>query len=320
MSSVLSQHELLEWLRTRIEERTPTAVVRFGDGEEVLMGARADEAGSIAAAKQKLARHADQHFSAEAVLEIKRAIEQAFDEADALGILYGHELVEGQMNRLTRIYADRVRCGRKPAVLAHCLLSHDILDSLPGMLAGRRVSVISCRDVKPVLEAEWGVQDVPVYKVPSQHAQRDLDGAYEAALHDVPIWPDVHTRIREELTVRERGEVFLIGAGVFGKDLCIRVRDDGGVAVDLGSALDRVVGKITRGPRRLVASLHARGMSAAEIAIQLEGRFGVKIDREEVSALTSDAPAPVGGDPPTLDMLDFYAGGLSAFRGQWETA
>jgi hypothetical protein len=319
MSNVLSKYELLDWLRMRIEERTPTAVVRFGDGEEVLMDAHADQAGSIAAANQKLARHTDRHFSAEAVLEIKRAVEWAFDEADALGILYGHELAEGQMNRLTRVYADHVRQGRRPAVLAHCLLSHDVLDILPVMLAGRLVSVISCRDVKPVLEAGWGARDVAVYKVPSQRAQRDLDGAYEAALHDVPIWPDIHTRICEELTVREPGEVFLVGAGMFGKDLCIRVRDGGGVAVDLGSALDRVVGKITRGPRRLVARLHADGLSAVEIAVRLESRFGVEIDREEVSALTSDASAPAG-DPPALDMLDFYAGGLSAFRRQSENA
>lgn len=50
-------------------------------------------------------------------------------------------------------------------------------------------------------------------------------------MHGVRIWPDVHVRLRSELTVREPGEVFLVGAGVFGKDLCVRVRDRGGASL-----------------------------------------------------------------------------------------
>jgi hypothetical protein len=40
---------------------------------------------------------------------------------------------------------------------------------------------------------EWGLEDVAVYQVPSQHSARDVDGAYERAMQ-VPIWPDAHDR------------------------------------------------------------------------------------------------------------------------------
>jgi hypothetical protein len=187
------------------------------------------------------------------------------------------------MTKLAAVYAERLAAGRRPAILAQSLLSHEVVDRLPELLRGRRVSVISCRNVKPVLEADWGLDDVVVYQVPSQHAMRDVDGAYESALHGVPIWPDAHSRIRSELTVRERGEVFLVGAGLFGKDLCIRVRDLGGIALDLGSALDRVAGKITRGPRRRILDLYAGGMSVEDIAAQLQDLYGLRIDPQRVS-------------------------------------
>jgi hypothetical protein len=168
------------------------------------------------------------------------------------------------------------------AALASCYLNHEILAALPALLAKRRVSVISCRDVKPVVEEMWDLDDVAVYQMPSHYGVRNVDGAYEAAMHDVPIWPDAHHRVRSELTVRERGEVFLVGAGLFGKDLCIDVRDRGGIALDMGSALDHIAGKLPRDVMRSVFELHAAGMPACDISDYLRAHFGVQVDHERV--------------------------------------
>lgn len=302
---MLSRDEFASWLRHRVAEAAPAAVVRFGDGEEGLLGADPDDEGSMAVAVGKLTKETGQRFSPDAVLEIKRAIAQAYDEADVLGILFVQDVVAiergGQAPPPPRSYLERVASGRKPAVLAHGLLSHDIFDTLPELLAGRRISAISCRDVGPVLEGEWGTGDVNVYRVPSQYAVRKVDGAYEAAMHGIPIWPDAHHRIRDELTVREPGEVFLVGAGMFGKDLCVRIRDLGGIGLDLGSALDRLVGKITRGTRRHVLSLHEAGRSSSYIAAQLEDRYGHEIDEEKIRRLTSEESPRSAANPHELD-------------------
>lgn len=291
----MSTSELAVWLRRRIDERDPAAVVRFGDGEARLLVADLGDAASIEAAAHKLAKETGLAFSSAAVLEVKALVAFAYEQADVLGIGFGDDFVDEHklwMRRLAAIHAERVVAGRRPAALADCLLHQGILEHLPGLLTGRRVSVISCRDVRPVLEADWGLDDVAVYQVPSQHMVRDVDGAYEAALHDVSIWPDFHARLRSRLTVRERGEVFLVGAGLFGKDLCIRVRDRGGIALDLGSALDSIAGKLTRGPHRRVLDLYAAGVSEADIAVRLERLYGVEIDRARVSEVV----AAVAGD------------------------
>jgi Transposase, Mutator family len=295
-TELMSKAEFAEWLRRHIDERTPATAVRFGDAEARLLDVDPDDVESIRVATHKLEHETGVSFSPGEVLEIKALVRQAFDEADVVGIRFGDRLSdEGQkwMNRLGELYAKRLAAGRRNAPLAHRLLNHDIFDALPELLRGRRVSVVTCRDIRPILETDWGLGDVAVYQVPSQYTMRHVDGAYEAALHRVPIWPDIHTRISSELAVRERGEVFLVGAGLFGKDLCIRIRDRGGIALDMGSALDRIAGKITRGPRQRTLALHAGGMPVRDIASDLERRYGVPVEPNVVSQGIADT---AGGD------------------------
>jgi hypothetical protein len=276
----ISNPELEAWLRARVEQGDPAAVVRFGDAEARLLTAVSDES-SMKAAIGVIEREAGLSLRPEAVLELQALLAAAFDEADVLGIRFRERLLSDHkqwMGKLSILYAQRVAAGRDPATLAPCLFSYYLIERLPEMLAGHRVSAISCRDLEPVLEGEWGLDDVRVYQVPSQYSARDVDGAYEAAMHGEPIWPDVHTRLRTELTVRERGEIFLIGAGVFGKDLCIRVRDLGGIAIDMGSALDHIAGRLTRGPERRVLECFADGMPVPEIAARMARLYETPVE------------------------------------------
>jgi hypothetical protein len=141
------------------------------------------------------------------------------------------------------------------------------------------------------LESRWGLEDVAVYRVPSQGGTRHFDGAYEAAMHNVSIWPQGHDRVAAELEVRERGEVFLVGAGLFGKDLCVRIRELGGIALDMGSVLDHIAGKLTRGDVQFVMELHANETPPAEIAVRIRERFDVEVSARDVEAQI-DAVAP----------------------------
>ena len=302
LPETLSRVRLVEWLARRVELREPGAIVRFGDGERSALEAMSDDADSIAAATRRIEEESGLSLSPEAVLDVGHGVARAFDEADVLGVLFGRFDSE-RLNWHTSRYLEGLASGRRPALLAGTQLHQAIVERLPDLLAGRRVSAISCRDVGPVLEGEWDLEDVAVYQVPSQHSAREVDGPYEVAMHDVPIWPDAHDRVLAELKVREPGEAFLVGAGVFGKDLCIEIREKGGLALDLGSALDRIVGKITRGPMRRVRLLHAQGMPVTEIVAHLEERYGVEVDSEKVERLAEDEDPHWFGNPHDLGQL-----------------
>lgn len=283
----MTKSAFARWMRRQVETRSPAAVVRFGDTEArlLLLAERGGDA-LLSDAAAKLGKESGQQFSHGDVMDVKGVVSTAFEQADVLGIGvigYGTTQRRMWMGKLEALYRESLAAGRRPAALAHCLLSQDIVEDLPELLARRRVTVISCRNLKSVLESEWDVDDVRVHQVPSQHSARDVDGSYEASMHDVPIWPDAISRVRSELRVRERGEIALVGAGVFGKGLCIEIREQGGIALDMGSILDQIAGKITRGPMRRVVDMRAHGLSVDEIASRLSEAFGIEISREKVA-------------------------------------
>ena len=287
-SARLSKSDFAHWLRRQVASCTPAAVVRFGDGEVELLEACPDDAESMQVANSQLNRHTGRKFSSRAVLEIKSGVDRALDEADVLGILAPgphSESTRVWMDRLLAFHAERLARGRATAALAFSHLNYEVLRELPELLAGRRVSAVTCRDLKPVLEGRWGLDDVRIYRVPSQYSVRAVDGGYEAQLHEIPMWPDAYERVRSELAVRERGEVFLVGAGLFAKDLCIRIREQGGIALDMGSALDHIAGKLTRPWTRRVFALHADGTSVPDIATDLYERFEAEVDHDRLGEL-----------------------------------
>jgi hypothetical protein len=249
----LSNDGVVELVRSWQKDDRPGAVVRFGEGEGRLLLAEPDDSESLRVAANKLARQAGIQADSDAVLRIKGLVGTAFDQADVVGIRgsdwFSDEHKEW-VARIERIFERHVAAGRQPAYVSHCLVSSALCEALPSLLEReQRISVVSSRDLEKVLTESYEV-DVRTYPIPSQYVMRNIDGAYESRLHDVPIWPEFWTGLRNEIAVREQGEVFLVGAGLFGKELCIHIRELGGIALDLGSCLDGLAGKATRGPKR----------------------------------------------------------------------
>lgn len=241
-------------VRERLSQGTPTAVVRFSEGESRVLNAKSGNRASMRVAINKLRRQTGLTFTPADVLEIKSLLLTALDEADIVGVSVDHQVSDEHREwarRTEAIYRARAAHRRRPALLTNCYINAELRQALPALLAGqKRVSVISPRDLRGTLDANFGIRDVSVYQVPSQYVVRDVDGMYEAAMHDVEMWPDFYRCLQKGLEVRERGEVFLVGAGVFGKELCVRIRDLGGIALDMGATLDALAGKVTRGPGR----------------------------------------------------------------------
>jgi hypothetical protein len=253
-SATLSKEQVVRLVHRCAAELTPLAVVRFLEGEGRLLVADPSDKTSMKVAIRKLRRQTGLTFSPGEMLKVRALVMKALDEADVVGIQADESFHEEHlewMDRIADVYRSRLRQGRDPALVTHSRCNGDLYEALPSLLdSQKRVSAISCRDLRPTLEGDYGVTDVAIYQIPSQYVVRGVDGPYEQAMHDVAIWPDFYQQLQARISVRARGEIFLIGAGLFGKELCIRVRERGGIALDMGSALDRMAGKTTRGRKR----------------------------------------------------------------------
>lgn len=96
------------------------------------------------------------------------------------------------------------------------------------------VGVIGCRDLEERLKSTFQIKNVKTWIV---RGENGFPGTQAE-----PHWPDGFHRVMETLEVAERGQPFLIGAGFLGKIYCHRVKELGGVAIDVGSLLDAWAG------------------------------------------------------------------------------
>jgi hypothetical protein len=249
----LTDEEVVEKVCGWIRDQKPGALVRFGEGEGRLLVADINDEESLRVAANKVRRQAGMLIASADVFEIQELVTRALDGADIVGIR-GDDSFKPEhamwVRRIEEVYAERLPDAGPSRHVAHCLVNGRLKSELKSLLASKpNTTVVSSRDVKSTLEEDYGVA-VRQFQVPSQYIMRNVDAEYESRLHDVPIWPDFIKGLRQELTVEEPGEVFLIGAGLFGKELCIHIRELGGIALDMGSTLDALAGKVTRGRRK----------------------------------------------------------------------
>lgn len=128
---------------------------------------------------------------------------------------------------------DEVDLAEKLLVSGH--FSREINDRYPSIFAGRRyASFIGChRDLPELIRDRFGFHHVKFYELPNQPSNvglRDFKGDFH--------FSDVFPRLKNEIEIREPGEIFLVAAGLLGKSYCTRVKERGGVAIDIGSLAD----------------------------------------------------------------------------------
>jgi hypothetical protein len=92
------------------------------------------------------------------------------------------------------------------------------------------IGLIGCREIDQELMQTFNVASTRSYLV------RGEEGYKGSVLE--PHWPTGFSRIRDQLEVPYPGAIFLVGAGVLGKAYCEMVKQQGGVALDIGSLFD----------------------------------------------------------------------------------
>jgi hypothetical protein len=98
-------------------------------------------------------------------------------------------------------------------------------------------------DLAERLQRRLGIETVRSYDIPGEgRLQRPRD-ALDRGRH----FPEFYDELMAGLTVPRQGAVFLVAGGLLGKIYCDRIRNLGGIALDIGALADAWMGINSRG-------------------------------------------------------------------------
>jgi len=225
-------------LEAALAEGRGFSLIRLGDGEGAML-AHADPAMAEDLAFSWRIWFGDQAVTPEERAEIAGDLERAIGGADILGLPRARQWAMSPRYRAVFAPVVRLRADRRPMVGDAALHFYLQWSGALGRLlrAARRVSVIGCRDVAPMLAAQGGIS-ARQWLV---RGEADFPGTVAE-----PHWPQGYRRVLAAMADVEPGELVLVGAGVLGKVYAEAARQRGGVAVDLGSVLDGWAGVMSR--------------------------------------------------------------------------
>lgn len=246
-----------------VATQRPFALIRLGDGEGscVNLGPE-DEARFAALHSRNRAELTAIWFGAQfpwndgAFRRLARQLPRTALDADFIGLPYEgwieHEYQIASLRgiptlvNLHRAFAlldEPGKAARSCSQLMHVDLAQaGVLPQI--MRAAGRVSVISCLpEVADVIRARLDLSDVAFYRIPGEQGSRAALGeAVVAGTH----FPEAFTEIMARLEQPHGGRLFLVAGGVLGKFYAARIKQHGGIALDIGSVIDGWANKVTR--------------------------------------------------------------------------
>lgn len=253
------------FMNGRLSNREPTSVVRLGDGEGLVLARPTPE---DAALWPRICFNFGPQITARQVDSLADLLSCAVESADVVGIrddLLNVDFQPDNFNLSPDEFLQRFRASFRlrpvdaklgyPPVLwlahLHRFLStqkfrrgtiftsawiHFQLSSsgalVKMMREQERVGLISAKvALAKALEKQLKIR-VDYYEVPERYAEAAANGT------DRVHFPDEFDRTMQALQVAYRGQLFLVGAGICGKVYCHRVRELGGIGLDIGAVCD----------------------------------------------------------------------------------
>ncbi|MHA6967367.1 GT-D fold domain-containing protein [Glutamicibacter bergerei] len=223
--------------------KQPFSLVRVGDGELSVLEYPKIEQSRI----QHVFRRAmaDRSYSDDEITAVRRGLIQSINSADLVGMYDSYE-----SNDLCVVYEDTLVAaglewftGCHPAV--HLFMqSTGILDRL--LRKAQRVTLVTGRNVIENFQETYPHITVNQHLIPVER-QYTVDGDI-GGQH----YPEVFTKLKSALRPDGPCHLYLIGAGLLGKEYCSVVKSRGGFAIDIGSVFDYWADVPTREGKRAI--------------------------------------------------------------------
>lgn len=248
--------DLWAFLKARIMERKPFSFVRGGDGEGRFIVAT--DAGFRAMATADDADVMLQQIwfnwfgqdvsevDPDRLKQLARSFARAFADADLVGLTSAAVIDHDQAHVGYRTVLDAWLSALPTAIDQHytdasCpLFLHNRDPFFRELLAGQPfLGLISPhRDLASRLGTYLSIDEVVGYVVPGETPLGRPEELASRGQH----FPQVFDRLMAEISVPFPGACYLIGAGLLGKIYADRIRQLGGIAIDIGALVDGWVG------------------------------------------------------------------------------
>lgn len=225
----------------------PISIVRYGDGESIMLNSGSSVAAFRLASEAVLRRQIGYDPTVKHVDEIRQNLIDCYSSADVIGISCHKQKVDGHWQKSLAVLKENVpdhTTNYCDIDLAYQMLEDD---SYSRLLQNREVlSYISCRDLDEGFRRKFNIERVLKYTIaPEMKWTSGYNGDlhYPTQFNRIPRWMQVQSEIFPD-------SLLLVGAGVIGKIYCNWWRDRGGIAMDVGGVMDLWAGRVTRGPER----------------------------------------------------------------------
>ena len=280
----LKGEQFIQYLRCRFKGHEPTSIIRLVDGEGSFLALT--ELKGYPAIKAVLGARIGPHFFGSHASEMKQEefeqigslIKDALETADIIGVPSAIDLASAR-TKLERdwfaghpagtaqpsdLYSTESLRGFVALTVTFFIASQavdrwrDLLTTFSGLnswllweiwrlvleapSSRRFVGVVTCFpefEDRLTRRLSRGQVAVKSYLVPPRGADANLS---EYPHH----YPDAYNSICRNVAVPFKGALFIVGAGPLGKVYCQRLKELGAIAIDMGSALDLYLGRVTR--------------------------------------------------------------------------
>jgi hypothetical protein len=245
MINITSEGMLAE-LQQRIKDKIPSCITRYGDGEAIVLNGFDD----MHSLKYVFKRQLGEIPLVEHIEQIKDNLIYAYKESDIIGVPIGKRIhdPESYWYKAMQILINNLG----PGIIEQKLLtttdfhSHFLdkgyFDQL--LMGVDTLCYVSCRNLDDAFKNRYGIKNIwPFIIAP----EIKFSAPYEGEKH----YPDQFNKVRRWVTkVPVQGNICLVGAGVIGKIYCAWLKEQGGIAIDVGSCFDQWAGLVTRGRDR----------------------------------------------------------------------
>ncbi len=243
MTDLISKEEFLQIVKEKLKTQTPFAFTRYSDGEIMLLN-RHEYYEEYQRIVGKLWGY---RLDEQQLGEVSLSLIKALRESDVVGFpTERHLRREDYFSKSKEVFEQRVNklenCNLTSVDVAYELLYDNKYDDL--LMNRETLNYISCRDLNETFKRRYNIKNINRFLIAPE---QKFTSGYEGERH----YPGQFNKIYDWIKILNcKGELCLVGGGVFSKAYNIWFKEKGGISLDIGAVFDLFAGYSTRGKNR----------------------------------------------------------------------